>query len=109
EIHDERPDEIELLLDGERPEMTCEGRCSIEVVSKRLYEVCQIRPRPDLTPNRASNIRRPRIMRQDQKEPNHQKAVVERKNTQEAPHVERAEELSPALGVVQDAGDEEPR
>ena len=102
----QRPEEVEVLLDGERPEVVDVGEGPLTVLGD--VDVDGVEPRPGLALDEVVERRPPQ--QRDQRgheEEERQHAVVEREDAQEAPHVKVAEVMRLVTGVVEDAGDEE--
>ena len=102
----QRPEEVEVLLDGERPEVVEVGEGPLPVLGD--VDVDGVEPRPCLAVHQVVQRRPPQ--QRDQRgheEDERQHAIVEREDAEEAPHVEVAEVVRLVVGVVEDAGDEE--
>ena len=102
----QRPEQVEVLLDGERPEVVEVGEGPVPVLGD--VDVDGVEPSPGLAVHQVVERRPPQ--QRDQRgheEDERQHAVVEREDAQEAPHVEVAEVVRLVAGVVENAGDEE--
>jgi hypothetical protein len=100
--HDERPDDVELFLDTQRPEV-------LEALHRRPDPVRRERPQPDLVLAALEEFRRSEAEGRHQDQHEQQVAVVEREDPEDAARKERAVVVSGAEAVEQVAGDEEAR
>ncbi len=100
----DRPNEVELLLDRQRPEMPqCTGR---EEPRGCHPHVVQVRPVPDRVapefPYHRIEAVRPRQYYEEQRK----RHVIEREDAQEAPRIELTEVVLAAPSVVENSRDE---
>ena len=104
--HHQRPEQVEVLLDGQRPEVVEVGEGPLPMFGD--VDVDGVEPSPGLAIHEEVERRPPQ--QRDQRgheEEECQHAVVEREDAQDAPHVEVAEVVRLVAGVIEDAGDEE--
>ncbi len=101
--HDERPSQVELLLDRERPEVHERAREDVEPLQPQAH-VGEIAERRE--PVRGGDGQREERGRSEDEA---QRDVIKRKDAQHAAQVEGGQGARPAAGVEQDAGDEKAR
>ncbi len=104
--NDERPEQIEVLLDGERPKVAHVGKRPVAVNGD--VEVRAVRPEPALM---TRGLREPARVRDRERRQNdeeeRERAVIERENAERSTHVEVSEVARRVFRVVEDSGDQE--
>src|SRR6266581_1338835 len=96
---DDRPDEIELLLHRERPEV---AHCTSGTESPTPHlDVLQVRPVPDRIAAELPSHRLEIVWPGQYYEEQDKRCVIQRKNAEDASHVELTEVVFAAFGVVQ--------
>src|SRR6185436_19780604 len=104
----ERPHEVEVLLDGQRPEVIEAHPVLVPAVAEQAArDVAAVQPQPALAVEDLAHAEGPARQARHDRERDEQRQVVEREDPEYAAQIESPEWLNTTARVQQDARDQE--